>query len=134
MQVARHDAALRDRNATVLVVSFGRDPDAIEAYRRRLALPFPIASDPARRAYAAFGLERGPWWRIWHPRTVWRYFQLVTAGHRLRSPARGEDLAQLGGDFVIGPDRVVRFAHASRRPDDRPAVARLLAALPEPST
>jgi peroxiredoxin len=130
VQVSEHHAELQRRGASVLVLSFGR-PDVVEGYRRRLALPFPVAADPERRAYAAYGLLTGSTWAIWHPRVLLRYLVLLLRGLPLRRPARDDDLAQLGGDFVIGADGVLRFAYRSRRPDDRPDVAALLAALPE---
>lgn len=120
---------LERRGAAVLVVSFGA-PAAVDDFRVRTRLPFPIAADPDRRAYRAYGMLRGTAWRIWHPRTLWRYVQLRLAGTRLQRPADGEDLHQLGGDFVIDGSSILRFCHASARPDDRPSVATLLTALP----
>jgi len=114
----------------VLVVSFARI-DVIEALRAHLGLPFPIAADPDRCAYRAYGLLRGSVWRVWHPRVLWRYVVLLIRGRKLRRPARGEDLSQLGGDFVIGPDGSLQLAYRSERPDDRPSIDEIIAAIGE---
>lgn len=82
--------------------------------------------DEPRLAYRAFGLERS-WWRSWQPKTVWRYVQLLLSGRRWRG-IQG-DSAQLGGDFVIDRQGVVRLAYRSDDPTDRPSVDLLLAVL-----
>ena len=121
-------AELERRGAAALVVSFSR-VDALEGYRRHLSLPFPVAADPDRSAYRAYGLESGTRWQVWHPRVLWRYLVLTLRGMKLQRPAPDEDLNQLGGDFVIDAGGIVRLAHRSQRPDDRPSVEQLLAAL-----
>ncbi len=116
------------RGAAVLVVSFS-PVAALERYRAQLELPFPVAADVDRSAYRAYRLGAGSFWSVWHPRVLWRYVVLTRRGMKLQRPAGGDDLSQLGGDFVIDGDGIVRFAHPSRRPDDRPAVQALLDAL-----
>ena len=126
--MAAHADALRRLQAAVWVVSFGT-PMQVAAWARRLALPFPVAADPTRATYRAFGLGRGSSWQVWHPRTMWRYLRLLGGGARLHRPVAGDDLHQLGGDVVLDAAGVIRLLHRSERPDDRPPAARLLAAL-----
>ncbi len=126
-------AELERRHTSVLVVSFGA-PALVEALRVQLALPFPVAVDADRRVYQAYGMARGSAWRIWHPRTLWRYLSLRLRGARRQRAHDGDDLHQLGGDFVIDDDGVLRLCHASARPDDRPPIAALLAACPRAAT
>jgi hypothetical protein len=116
------------RRAEVLVISFSR-PDALEGYRQRLELPFPVAADPERRAYQSYGLERGSRWYVWHPRTLLRYLALTFGGMKLQRPRPDDDLSQLGGDFIVDGEGTLRFVHRSRRPDDRPGIDALLQAL-----
>lgn len=122
-------AELERHGAAVLVVSFGA-PAALDDFLTRMGLPFPIAGDPDRRGYQAYGMLHGSGWQIWHPRTLWRYARLRLGGTRLQRPADGDDVHQLGGDFVIDGAGTLRLCHASVRPDDRPSLATLLAALP----
>ncbi len=119
---------LRSGGAEALVISFAR-PEDLEGFREHLRLPFPIAADPSRDAYAAYGVGSGPAWRIWGPRVIWRYMTLVARGRKLQRPAKGEDLSQLGADFVLDAKGRLVYAHLSRSPADRPPVARLIAAL-----
>jgi hypothetical protein len=104
--------------------------DEPERIRRQLLagiddLPFPVLVDLERRAYAAWGLGRAPWQRIWLDPAVWRqYLRLLRSGHRIRGA--GRDTRQLGGDFVVAADGTVRYSRPQQR-DDRPPVGELLA-------
>jgi peroxiredoxin len=124
---------LRDLEAAgpglqVLVVTFA-PVERLAAWRERLALPFPVAADPERRAYRAFGLLEGSRWAVWHPRVLLRYARLLLGGMRPQRAVEGDDTSQLGGDFVVDGEGRVLFAHRSERPDDRPSVDVLLRAL-----
>ena len=121
---------LAERDVSALVVSFAA-VERLADYRDHLALPFAVAADPHRRAYRAYGLTRGSLWQVWGPRVLWRYVCLLTRGRRLEVPRRGDDLAQLGGDFVVGSDGTLIYAHLSQSPADRPPVAELIRALTE---
>jgi hypothetical protein len=57
----------------------------------------------------------------------WRYFRLLLAGERFLGMA--PDMFQLGGDFVVDPHGIVRFAHRMRSNGDRASVASLFRAL-----
>ena len=88
--------------------------------------PFPFVGDPDREVYRYFGLERGGWGMFVTPRALWSYFRLMLRGWRLRSPIRGEDVWQRGGDFILDRDRRLVYAHRSADPGDRPSVETLL--------
>ena len=113
--------------ATALFVVFD-DPALL---RRTLLrelddLPFPVLVDRERRHYAAWGLRRAQWWRIWLDPNVYRvYGRLLRSGERLT--VGGVDVLQLGGDFVVGPDQRIAYARPQTR-DDRPSVGELLQA------
>jgi hypothetical protein len=63
------------------------------------------------------------------PGPLFRYLRLVFRDGRLRRPYKGEDVLQLGGDFVLdGRGRVV-YAYRSAEPTDRPSVQELLRAV-----
>lgn len=119
---------LRARGARALVISFAT-PDRLEEYREFLHLPFQVTADPERVAYAAYGMTRGSFFRIWGARSAWAYLSLALRGRKIQRPTLGDDLSQLGGDFVIDPSGRLRYVHVSRDPADRPPVSDLLAAL-----
>lgn len=127
MVAAREQFAAR--GCSVLVVTQAQ-PKWLAHYAERTNWGVPLTCDPERRAYAAFGLERAKWRTFFSPRVLWGYFRAMFRGYRVRAPYAGEDLLQLGGDFVLARDRRVVRALRSANPTDRPAVADLLAALP----
>ena len=113
-------------DAAVALITFTR-PRNVAGFRRRLGLRYPVLADEARDAYRAYGLGRAPWWRVWGPRTLGAYARLLRAGRRLDRPT--QDTRQLGGDFVVDPTGRLSYAYRSSRPDDRPAVDALVAAV-----
>ena len=109
-----------------LVISFD-SPERLAAYGRHHDLPFVLLSDAGRTVYDAYGMGRGPWWRIYGPR-VWReYFRLYRRGRRLRR-IEGDTL-QVGGDVAIDAAGILRSIHIGEDPADRPPAAELLRAL-----
>lgn len=127
MAAAREQLAAR--GCSVLVVTQAQ-PKWLAHYAERTNWGVPLTCDPERRAYAAFGLERAKWRTFFNPRVLWGYFRAMFRGYRVRTPYAGEDLLQLGGDFVLARDRRVVLARPSADPTDRPSVADVLAALP----
>jgi len=115
-------------NVQVLVISFAA-ADLLDELRRHLELPFPIASDPDRRAYTSYELGRASRWRVWHPAVVWRYAALLLRGRKPLRVRLDEDRGQLGGDFIIDGAGMLRFAYLSTRADDRPTARQLVAEL-----
>jgi peroxiredoxin len=87
---------------------------------------FPLLLDPERVTYHTYGVEHS-WLRSWNLKTAWRYIQLLRAGHKWRG-IQG-DSAQLGGNFIIGRDGIVRMVYRSYDPTDRPSPTNLLTLL-----
>ncbi len=110
----------------VIAISFAA-PDMLRRYRRHPELAgLRLFTDPQRAAYRAFGFERASVARVWlHPRVWLTYASLIARGRR-PEPAH-DDTLQLGGDVLV-MDGAVRWIHRSRGPEDRPTVARILAA------
>jgi hypothetical protein len=124
--------AARDRFAargcSVLVVAQAK-PEVLSLYLSRFKWAVPLVSDPERTAYSAFGLERTNWLTFFKPRVLGGYLWKMFKGSRVHKPYAGEDVLQLGGDFILARDRRVIFAYPSADPTDRPSVSALLAAL-----
>lgn len=123
--MCQHQQEFERLNVAVLIVSFGALP-AAQAWLEETCSPFRLLLDPERVVYQAFGLERSLL-RSWNLRTIWRYVRLLAAGRQWRG-IQG-DSAQLGGDFIVDEDGVVRLAYRSHDPTDRPPVKDLLAIL-----
>ena len=129
-QLRHFETELRRLDVQVLVISFGAEFWA-RAWLQETGSPFPLLLDPERAAYRAYGLERS-FVRVWSPKVMWHYTRRVLAGQKLQS-IKG-DPHQLGGDFVVDAAGVVRLAHRSKDPVDRPPVKALLAAITETRT
>ena len=127
----QREADFSARDAAVLVVSFD-PPRRVGGYCRRHRLPFTCLSDQQRRAYRAYGLGRASWLRTLTPRALAPYLTLYLrppGGRRSRLGYSGQDLRQMGGDFVVAPDGRLALAYASHDPADRPSVEQLLGAI-----
>jgi hypothetical protein len=119
---------LAARGCSVLVVTQAK-PNVLTMYTSRKMWHVPLVCDPEKAAYAAFGLERTSWLTFFKPHVLWGYFRGMLKGYHVKRPYKGEDLLQLGGDFVLTRERKVVFAYPSADPTDRPSVSDLLAAL-----
>jgi peroxiredoxin len=118
----------RHLGAEVLVVTQAR-PELLAAFLRGQPLPFPAAADPGRVAYRVFGLERTSWWTMLRPGGILRYLRLIFRGWRPQQAREGEDILQLGGDFVLDREGRLIYAYRSAEPTDRPSVEALLQAV-----
>lgn len=94
-------------------------------------------ADEPRAAYRAYGLSRASWVRTLTPRALAPYVRLYFGTRGLRfdpSRLKGQDLRQMGGDFVVSPDGVLTLAYASHDPADRPSAADIVGAMNGRST
>ncbi len=109
-------------NTRVLIISFGNQLAAQEWLKETCAT-FDFLIDPERTVYQAFGLERSLF-RSWNMRTLRSYIKLLASGRKWHG-IQG-DSTQLGGDFIIDGNGIIRLAYRSHDPTDRPSVDRLL--------
>ena len=112
----------------VLVVSFA-SPAQIAAHLAMMPQPFPVVSDPERKAYAAFALGKTRMLTFLRLDVLWHYLRLMFRGWIPKSPQEGADLWQLGGDFVLDRAGCLVYAHPSGDAVDRPNSAELLEAM-----
>jgi len=124
-QLCHHVAELAALNTKVVVVSFGSSLLG-RAWLDETRVPFTLRLDPERAAYRAYGLEHSLL-RSWAPHVWWRYAQLMLAGRKWRG-IQG-DSGQLGGDFIIDSNGILRLAYRNHDPTDRLPVSQLLGAL-----
>jgi len=119
---------LADIPASVLLIAYD-EPSLLGAKMLHdIALPFPLALDSARTAYAQWGLGRtNLLGAMLSPSLNWRYLRLLLAGERFLGFA--PDMFQLGGDFVVDGAGHIRFAHRMRNNGDRASVSELITAL-----
>ena len=111
----------------ILVVTQAR-PDVLAGFLVHFPQPVPVVGDPERVAYHAFGLERTSWWTFFRPDVIVRYLKHMFTGQRVRKPYAGEDVRQLGGDFLLNRAGEVIYSYRDPDPTRRPPVAELLRA------
>lgn len=125
-EVREHFDEIRRAGADVLVVTQSL-PKALSG----VSLPLPTVCDPDRTSYRLFGLDRGRVAMFFRPRVLRRYMRLIFSGWFPHPGEPGEDMLQLGGDFILSADRRLLYAHRSNDPADRPSAADLVARIRE---
>ena len=119
-------------NGRIVAVSFGT-PYWANAWLEETQAPFPVWLDPEKKSYALYGLSRSAR-GAWGVKNLWFYAQALARGQKLQGN-RGET-DQMGGNFIIDSQGIVRFAYPSQDPTDRPPISQLieiLATLPPPT-
>lgn len=119
---------IRASGGEVLAISFSA-PERVAAVLRMKPLPFPALCDPTFAAYHAFGLGRTRWLHIVRPSVLLRFGRMMVGGWLPGPPRKGDDVLQLGGDFVLDRQRRIAYAYRSAEPTDRPPPQALLAAV-----
>ncbi len=115
-----------DLNTRVFIISFGTFP-GVQQWIKEVCLSFTVLLDRDRVAYNAYGLERSRL-RSWHPRVVWIYVKRWFQRGEFYD-SHGNDTTQLGGDFIVDKNGVLRLVYPSHNPADRPPVEALLKVL-----
>lgn len=85
---------------------------------------FTVLLDRDRVAYQVYGLEQSRL-RSYHPRVVWIYIKRWFQRGEFYD-SHGDDTSQLGGDFIVDQNGILRLVHPSHNPTDRPSVDELL--------
>lgn len=124
-QLRQHEDIFKGLNTRVAVISFGTFPGA-RVWLQETAVPFELLLDPQMKAYQAYGLERSLI-RSWGPKVWLTYARLLLSGLRWRG-VQG-DSAQLGGDFIVDKNGIVRLAYRSHDPADRPSLDKIVSLL-----
>jgi hypothetical protein len=95
-----------------------------------IELPYPLLIDGSRETYGAWGMGRtNLFGAMLSPELNWRYLKLLAKGERFLGFA--PDMLQLGGDFIVGRDGVLKFAYRMRNNGDRASTDTLVGAMAE---
>jgi peroxiredoxin len=115
-----------DLNTRVFIISFGTFP-GVQQWMQEVCSSFTVLLDRERTVYNAYGLERSRL-RSWHPRVVWIYVKRWFQRGEFYD-SHGDDTTQLGGDFIVDKNGILRLVYPSHNPADRPPVDELLKVL-----
>nr|MBF6591131.1 redoxin domain-containing protein [Ktedonobacterales bacterium] len=126
VQLRRDEPRLRAADLAVVLIGLGT-PEEARDFRTRLALPFPILSDPERLSYRRYGLLRMSGGRESNPRGAVRLVKAIVRYGGAYSAH--QDMTQLGGVFVVDRAGLLRFVYRSERTSDHPPTADLIRAV-----
>jgi peroxiredoxin len=103
-------------------------PDQTREFCAERAPGILCLSDPERKAYAAFGLERGTLRQTFLSAQVWKSNRKLkkTRGWNTELPPPGQDSMLMSGTFVIGPDGLVRLPYYYENIADHPPLELLV--------
>jgi peroxiredoxin len=101
------------REGLSLAVVTQGTPDQTKEFCAERAPGILCLSDPERKVYAAFGLERGTLRQTFFSAQVWKSNRKLkkTRGWNTELPPPGQDSMLMSGTFVIGPDGLVRLPY-----------------------
>lgn len=124
-QVVSRQSEFAARQIQVVTISFGA-PYWADVWLAETQSPFPLLLDPDLAAYRVYDLQRSVL-HSWGWNNLRYYAKAALRGQKF-SVNRG-GVNQLGGDFLVDANGILRLVHPSHDPTDRPAVSSLLAAL-----
>jgi len=113
-------------NTRVFIISFGTLP-AVQQWLKETCVSFTVLLNRERTVYNAYGLEHSRL-RSYHPRAVWIYIKRWFQRGEFYD-SHGDDTSQLGGDFIVDTNGILRLVHPSHDPSDRPSVEKILGVL-----
>ena len=125
-QIAASKSEIEQAGLTIVAVTQGKPEETLE-FCKRQAPGIVCLADPERRAYRAFGLERGSLWQvILSPQVLLGTLRAWRHGHGTGLPPRGQDVMQLSGTFIIGTDGKIRLPYYYDTIADHPLTDLLL--------
>lgn len=92
---------LEEAGLSVVVVGQG-SPESTAVFGRQYAPDLQFLSDPQRKAYEAYGLERGNLFQTFLNPKVWAAVSKSREkGFKVETPPDGQDAMQMSGTFII---------------------------------
>ena len=110
----------------IAVVNQGT-PEATAAFARQYAPGLLMLADPERKAYEAYGLERGNLFQTFLNPKVWSAVsQARKKGYRVEPPPPGQDAMQMSGTFIISTEGLIELPYYYDHIADHPPLDLLL--------
>ncbi len=110
-----------------MVVGLGTPAHTAE-FRAEMQAPFPILCDPKKNGYKAYGLEKLSVLREIGSREN-RSLGQSRSGEYGVKVSLDQDMAQLGGSFVLDTDGTILYAHRAAVTSENKPTAQVLAAV-----
>ena len=126
--LARRYDEIRAHGAEVVAIIPTDDINA-GRFARGLRLPYQVLCDPARRAFAAFGLFEAAIGDLARPEVLIRTARQFARGDIPLVNPLSSSLTQLGGVFIVDTQGIVRLGHAATPVFTYPSIDTCLAVL-----
>jgi peroxiredoxin len=102
-------------------------PEATAVFAQRYAPGLLCLSDPERKAYQAYGLERGSLFQTFLNPKVWSAISNSRKkGYQVEPPPAGQDAMQMSGTFIISPAGRIELPYYYDHIADHPSLELLL--------
>jgi len=102
-------------------------PDAMADFASQYAPGLLCLADPERKAYRAYGLERGTLFQTFLNIKVWAAIKRAsTKGYSVEPPPPGQDAMQMSGTFIIGRNGKIELPYYYDHIADHPPLELLL--------
>lgn len=110
----------------IAVIMQGTPGESAE-FAKKFATGLMVLADPERKAYHAFGLERGNLFQTFLNPKVWSAVQRSRQkGYQVEPPPAGQDAMQMSGTFIIGANGKIRLPYYYDHIADHPPLDLLL--------
>jgi alkyl hydroperoxide reductase subunit AhpC len=119
VQLRRYQDEFAELNTEIVAVSF-TGGELADTWVQQTSVPFTLIIDEDKSLYEAFGLQQS-FWGSFGLKSTWYYLK------NLKLPRIWGDPLQLGGDFLIDAEGVLRWAYRSEDNTDRPPIDDVLA-------
>jgi peroxiredoxin len=117
---------LEKAGLAIAVVTQGT-PEETAEFARQYAPGLRLLADPERKAYRAYGLERGNLFQTLLNPKVWSAVSASRKkGYKVEMPPAGQDAMQMSGTFIIGPTGQIELPYYYDDIADHPPLDLLL--------
>lgn len=126
-QLVTASPQFREKNLSLAIITQAT-PEEAKTFCEQRAPGILCLSDPERKAYEAYGLDRASIWQSFLSLNVWRSNRRLKQerGWKTELPPTGQDAMQMSGTFVIAPDGTIRLPYYYDDIADHPSVDLLL--------
>ncbi len=119
-------AKIESAGLGIAVVTQG-SPEAARLFIGQFAPGLPVLSDVERKAYRAYGLERGGLFQTFLNLKVWQAVSRSRKkGYRIEPPPPGQDAMQMSGTFIISTEGRIELPYYYDHIADHPPLDLLL--------
>ena len=119
-------AGIEKAGLGIAIVTQGT-PEASAEFTKKYAPGLFALADPERKAYQAYGLERGNLFQTFLNRKVWKAIsQARKKGYRVETPPAGQDAMQMSGTFIISKEGKIELPYYYDNIADHPSLDLLL--------